>query len=250
MKVIGDTLFEPNEKFSVALTDPDNAGPEPDNRGEITITDDDSTPVPTLNNPSVAEGNSGLTPLAFDATLPCPRSAVSFNYRTVADTATASDFTEVGGATLSFGSCAAGAAATVLKITIQVKGDTLDEVNESFKLELLNPTTGAVVRTAIGTITNDDNNSKLSIGDASADEPGTLTFPVTLSQASAREVKINWATADGTATAGSDYTAGGGTLTFAPGETAKNIDVAVLGDGVDRGERDPEGPAVGPRRRP
>ena len=231
VKVVGDTLFESNEKFSVALTDPDNAGPEPDNRGEITITDDDSTPVPTLNNPAVAEGDSGLTPLAFDATLPCPRSAVSFNYRTVADTATASDFTEVGGATLSFNSCGAGAS-TVLKITIQVKGDTLDEVNESFKLELLNPTTGAVVRTAIGTISNDDNNSKLSIGDASSDEPGTLTFPVTLSQASAREVKINWATADGTAAAGSDYTGGSGTVTFAPGETAKSIAVAVLGDGA------------------
>ncbi len=108
MKVIGDTLFEPNEKFSVALTDPDNAGPEPDNRGEITITDDDSTPMPTVNNPSVAEGNSGLTDLAFDVTLPCPRSAVTFNYRTVADTATASDFTEVGGAPLVFNSCGAG----------------------------------------------------------------------------------------------------------------------------------------------
>ena len=53
-----------------------------------------------MNNPSVAEGNSGLTDLAFDVTMPCPRSAVTFNYRTVADTATASDFTEVGGAPL------------------------------------------------------------------------------------------------------------------------------------------------------
>lgn len=231
VKVIGDTLFESNEKFSVALTDPDNAGPEPDNRGEITITDDDSTPTPTVNNPSIAEGNSGLTDLAFDVSMPCPRAAVTFNYRTVADTATASDFTEVGGAPLVFNSCGAGAA-TVLKPVIKIKGDTLDELNESFKLELVNPTTGSVVRTATGTINNDDNNSKLSISDASADEPGTLTFAVTLSQASGREVKISWATADGTATAGSDYTGGGGTLTFAPGETAKNIDVAVIGDGA------------------
>ena len=170
-------------------------------RGEVTITDDDSSPAPTVNNASVAEGNSGLTDLVFDVTLPCPRPAVTFNYRTVADTATASDFTEVGGATLSFNSCAAGAS-TVLKITIKVKGDTLDELNESFKLELVNPTSGAVVRTATGTITNDDDNSKLSIGDASADEPGTMTFTVTLSAVSGREVKVNWATADGTATAG------------------------------------------------
>ena len=174
-------------------------------RGEITITDDDSSPTPTVNNPSVAEGNTGLTDLAFDVTLPCPRPAVTFNYRTVADTATASDFTEVGGAPLVFQSCGAGPA-TTLKPVIKVKGDTLDEPDESFKLELVNPTTGAIVRTATGTITNDDNNSKLSINDASSDEPGTMTFTVTLSQASAREVKVNWATADGTATAGSDYT--------------------------------------------
>ncbi len=37
-----------------------------------------------------------------------------------------------------------------------------------------------------------------------------MTFTVTLSPASGREVKVNWATADGTATAGSDYTAGSG----------------------------------------
>ena len=42
------------------------------------------------------------------------------------------------------------------------------------------PTTDAVVRTATGTIQNDDNNSKLSISDATADEPGTMTFTVTL----------------------------------------------------------------------
>ena len=233
VKVIGDTIFEGNEKFSVALTDPDNAGPEPDNRGEITITDDDSTPVPTLNNPAVARGQLGADrPLAFDATLPCPRSAVTFNYRTVADTATASDFTEVGGAPLVFNSCGAGAS-TVLKITIKVKGDTLDELNESFKLELVNPTNGAVVRTAIGTITNDDNNSKLSISDASADEPGTHD--------------VHRHALAGERARGQDqlgdrgrhrdcgqrlHRAASGTLTFAPGETAKTIDVAVLGDGV------------------
>ena len=141
MKVIGDTLFEPNEKFSVALTDPDNAGPEPDNRGEITITDDDSTPVPTVNNPSVAEGNSGLTDLAFDATLPCPHSAVTFNYRTVADTATAVGLHRGRRRQALPVNTAATTCHDGAEVTIKVKGDTLDELNESFKLELLNPTT-------------------------------------------------------------------------------------------------------------
>src|SRR5436305_3514348 len=43
-------------------------------------------------------------------------------------------------------------------------------------------------------------------------------------------VTVDYATADGTATSGSDYTAVTGTLTFAPGETAKSIDVTVRGD--------------------
>ena len=155
---------------------------------------------------------------------------MTFNFRTVADTANTSDFDAASGSKLFPAN--SGTTATKVPITIKVKGDLLDEVDETLKLELLNPTTDAVVRSATGTIRNDDNNTKISIGDASADEPGTLTFPVTLSQASAREVKISWATADGTAAAGSDYTGGGGTLTFAPGDTSKNIDVAVIGDSV------------------
>ena len=83
------------------------------------------------------------------------------------------------------------------------------------KLELLN-NNDVVVRSATGTIRNDDNNSKLSINDATSDEPGTMKFTVTLAPASGREVKVNWATADGTATAGADYTGNSGQLTFAP----------------------------------
>ena len=90
---------------------------------------------------------------------------------------------------------------------------------------------------AVGTITNDDDNSKLSISDATVDEPSTgtatLKFTVTLSAVSGRTVGVNWATADGTATAGVDYTAAGGSLTFAPGETSKTVDVTVIGDTVN-----------------
>ena len=60
-----------------------------------------------------------------------------------------------------------------------------------------------------------------------------MTFTVTLAPVSGREVKVNWATADGTATAGADYTGNSGLLTFAPGETSKTIDVAVLGDATN-----------------
>jgi hypothetical protein len=55
-------------------------------------------------------------------------------------------------------------------------------------------------------------------------------FTVTLSPASTQTVTVNYATANGTASAGSDYLAASGTLTFAPGVTARPISVTVNGD--------------------
>ncbi|HEY6141303.1 MAG TPA: ELWxxDGT repeat protein [Thermoanaerobaculia bacterium] len=74
----------------------------------------------------------------------------------------------------------------------------------------------------------------LSIGGARVAEGGsgtaTLRFTVTLSSAAAQSVTVDYATSDGTARAGEDYDAASGTLAFAPGETAKTIDVHVHGD--------------------
>jgi hypothetical protein len=53
---------------------------------------------------------------------------------------------------------------------------------------------------------------------------------VTLSQSSTSTVSVPWSTADGTGTAGSDYVAASGTLTFNPGETTKVISITLNGD--------------------
>jgi hypothetical protein len=58
------------------------------------------------------------------------------------------------------------------------------------------------------------------------------TFTVTLSSASASAVSVNYATRNGTATAGSDYAAASGTLSFAAGQTSKTVNVPVIGDAV------------------
>ena len=63
----------------------------------------------------------------------------------------------------------------------------------------------------------------------------SLDFAVTLNRAAAHAVSVDYATADETATAGSDYTAVSGTLTFAVGETAKTVSVPVLDDAIDEG---------------
>jgi hypothetical protein len=58
----------------------------------------------------------------------------------------------------------------------------------------------------------------------------TFTFTVSLSNAYDQAVTVNYATANGTATAGSDYQAKSGSVTFAPGETIKTITIVVNGD--------------------
>jgi hypothetical protein len=74
----------------------------------------------------------------------------------------------------------------------------------------------------------------VSIGDASVTEGNTgtttMSFPVTLSAASAQPVSVTYATADETATAPSDYTTASGTLTFNPGEKSKTVSVGVVAD--------------------
>ncbi len=73
-----------------------------------------------------------------------------------------------------------------------------------------------------------------SVGDVTVAEgnDGTVgaTFTVSLSAAYDQPVAVHYATADGTATAGSDYTAVSGDITFAPGETTKTVTVVVYGD--------------------
>ncbi len=77
----------------------------------------------------------------------------------------------------------------------------------------------------------------LSVNDISIVEGDSGTanalFTVSLNEASTRAVKVNYSTANGTATAGSDYTATSGTLTFNPGQTSQTVAVSVTGDRLD-----------------
>jgi hypothetical protein len=79
--------------------------------------------------------------------------------------------------------------------------------------------------------------AKISINDVTVNEgnAGTTpaTFKVTLDQAVGVEVKVDYATANGTATAGSDYVAKAGTVTFAPNDTSEDVTVLVNGDTVN-----------------
>jgi aryl-phospho-beta-D-glucosidase BglC (GH1 family)/ribosomal protein L35AE/L33A len=205
-----------------------------------TIQDDDGTSVPvpgvSVGNASLTEGNSGTSTARFTVTLSATASGpVVVLFETANGTATAgSDYTAKSGS-LTF-----VPGETSKTIDVIVAGETLVETDETFLVRLTSAS-GATINTtqAIATIRNDDQTPvpplpTLSIGTATATEgnSGTVNtkFTVTLSQASTSSVTVKYATADGTATAGKDYNAASGTLTFAAGETSKTITVAVRGD--------------------
>ena len=99
--------------------------------------------------------------------------------------------------------------------------DDLDEGDETFFLEVTDVTNATVGRDkATGTIVDDDGPAHLYVDDPSAREgSGELTFTVRLSPTPDERVTVDYATSDGSATAGTDYTTTSGTLTFEPRES-------------------------------
>lgn len=184
----------------------------------------------SINDVTKAEGNSGNTPFTFTVSLSAVSATpVTVQYATANGTATAgSDYTTASG-TLTI-----PAGATSQTVTIQVKGDTAQEANETFSVNLSLPT-GATLADAqgLGTINNDDIRN-LRINDVSLAEgnSGTtpFTFTVSLNALSSAPVTVKYATANGTATAGNDYTAASGTLTIPAGQISKTVAIQVKGD--------------------
>ena len=93
------------------------------------------------------------------------------------------------------------------------------------------------VKLRIGSMGRARSVPSLRVADARAREgvDATLGFAVTLDRAASGEIAVDYATSDGTATAGEDYNRTSGTLTFASGEREKTVVVPVLDDARDEG---------------
>ncbi|HEX2835625.1 MAG TPA: Calx-beta domain-containing protein [Thermoanaerobaculia bacterium] len=234
--VIGDTLVETNETFTIALSSPTN-GTLGTSSAAGTILEDDVAPaVPSISiaNASVAEGNAGSTPLTFTVSLDVATvSTVTVQYATANVSATGGvDYAAASG-TLTF-----APGVTSQTINVPVIGDTLVETNETFTIALSSPANGTLgTSSAAGTILEDDVAPvipSISIANASVAEGNAgstpLTFTVSLDVATVSTVTVQYATANVSATAGVDYAATSGTLTFAPGVTSQTVAVPVIGD--------------------
>ena len=187
----------------------DATNPAPQVTRTVTVT---ATPTYSIiaTDAVKAEGDSGTTDFAFTVTragTTTGTGSVSYNTSPAGD-----DFSGATTGTVSF-----SPGETTQTITIAVAGDEIVELDETFAVALSAPQpSGTLISTgtANGTITNDDA-FVITIADATINEDDeALTFTATLDRAVDAAVTVDYSTADGTALAGSDYTASNGSLTF------------------------------------
>jgi hypothetical protein len=245
--IADDSDAEGPENVDLVLSNPKNltggAAPQigPNGPAELTINDDD---VSTFNftaptyfvDEDASAGHATITVNRGGAT----NIPASVDYSTSDGTATAgSDYTAAAG-TLNF-----AAGETSKTFDVAVSNDGASEANETVNLTL---TSGATtVDSALLSIVDNDNpktSVQLSRPTYAVNEAdGMATVAVTLSHAVDADVTVDYATADGSAVAGSDYADTHGTLTFkgnlsngGAGETAKTIQIPITQD------PDPEDP--------
>jgi len=195
-----------------------------------------SEPTLSVAGARMAEGNAGQRMLGFAVTLSAPATGVvTVDYATLNGTALAGTDYQATLGTLTF-----QPGETSKTVQVALLGDTVFELDEQFELALSSPA-GARLGTAraTGTIANDDTPPpgtlpSLAIADLSVTEGDGahvhFMFTVALDRAATAPVTVDFRTTDGTALAGSDYVATTGTVTFAPGEMARQIHVDVIGD--------------------
>ena len=221
---IEDSTFEPNETFYVNLSSATQGATIADSQGLGTIVNDDAGPAFAINNVTAQEGNA----LTFTITKSGSTSLThNVNYATANGTAAAGSDYRAKSGSLSF---APGQSSKT--VTIGGLEDSTLEPNETFYVNLSSATQGATIADSqgLGTIVNDDAGPAFSINNVTAQEGKNLTFTITKLGSTSFTHNVNYATANGTAAAGSDYTAKSGSLSFAPGQSSKTLTITSIED--------------------
>lgn len=231
--VIDDALDENSQTFSVLISAA-SGGTIVDDTGLVILRDDDPEPTLSINPASgQLEGDSGTTSIVFDITLSAPSGRfVTVSFATSDGTATAGvDYAATTG-TVNF------APGTVsIPVTVDAYGDTTYEIDEQFGIALSSPVAATISSgTGTGTVANDDALPTLTVSDQVTPEfSGASTFTVTRTGATEVPITVDYATADGSATAPADYTSRTGTLTFAPSPASvatQTVSVPIVDDAV------------------
>lgn len=225
-----DLTDEFDETFYVVLSKAVSATIS-DPYAKAKILDDDAAPSMVIDDVAISEGNSGQVVAKFKVTLSGPSGkAVTVKYATSNNTAVAAADYATSAGTLNF-----PAGTTSQPVIVLVNADSLDEINETFFVNLSSATSAVITdNRGVGTIIDDDPLPSLSINNVSIFEGNAgytlATFTVTLSAASGRAVSVGYATANSTGLSSSDYSSKSGVLSFASGVVSKTISVVVKGD--------------------
>ena len=227
--VLSDMLDEGDETILLDLSNADQCVID-DAQASGTILDDE--PTVSIDSITLVEGDSGSVNAVFTVSLATPpERTVTVDYATADGTTTAGeDYQSISG-TLTF----EPGQSTTQTIAVAVAGDTDNETNETFFVNL-SGAAGAGITTAegLGTIVGDDG-PLVSIADAGfAEGDGGTTnraFTVSISADPPERVVVDYQTVDGTAVAGADYQSVAAALVFDPGQPlTQTILVPVLGD--------------------
>jgi hypothetical protein len=220
--ILNDAILEGNETFTVTLSAPTGGAVLATiTQATVTIIDDDTVTF-SIANVSVNERAGTATLTVTKAGTSALSNAV--NYASANGTATAvKNYTAVSG-TLTFASTD-----TTKTLTVPIIDDSIYTGNETFSVALSAPTNGATIGTGTATVTIVEGDTvSFSIASVSVNEnAGSAVLTVTKTGASTVTQGVNYASANGTAIAGTDYTAVSGTLTFTAADITKTITVPI-----------------------
>jgi hypothetical protein len=207
----------------------------------VGITDNDAAPTISFGDAgAVAEGTNSTFTATLSAASERTITATINTSDGVTNTATANtDYTPTVSGTLTFVPLD-----TSEDFTVATTDDALDEVSpETFTATLSAPVHATISGPAsrVGSINDNDTAPTVTLApnpdpivEGSTGASTNKSFDVTLSAASGQPVTVHWAATGDTATAGADFTAASGDVTFNPGDPlTKSFTVAVFGDVVD-----------------
>lgn len=187
-------------------------------------------PNVSINETSTINEGGGSVNFTISLSSSAAPHKVTVNYATADGTATqGSDYTSTAG-TVTF-----EPGVTTRVISVPILDDALDEVDETFKMNILSASPGIIIAgQSTATILDDDPPPSLSINDVSISEGNfgvrSLNFTVSLSAASGKQITVSYATADDTAKAVDDYTPATGGVTISPGQTTSTISIQIKVD--------------------
>jgi parallel beta-helix repeat protein len=236
--ILDDAAVEGSEQFTATLSNPSSdATLGAGNPATVTITDFEPGQV-VFSNATYAVGETGGTVTITVNRVNGSDGAASVNYTTAPGTATpgaGNDYTTTGG-TFNW----ADGDATARTFDVPILDDNAVEGNEDFGVSLNTPG-GATIGTpgtATVTITDDPaGTAQFSVTSIDTTETaGTVIVTVTRTGGTEGPLSVNYATADGTATAPSDYAPAAGIVTFPAGSAvAQTFNITLVNDNVTEG---------------